>query len=128
MSKAIVKLVEMTKFRFDERYTCPYRDDQLQKRTIKELADSATEGCPVCFIHHYIVNQGIPDITLGDQVYREHTNPFADLAVETPDARIQWRDITFFIQASSILRKSIICSYFCLFATGPYFYAPLAIE
>lgn len=122
MSRAIVVLAERVKFhRFDGCYTCPYRDEQFQERTVKELAESATEGCPVCFVHHYTVIQGIADITPDDKVFRDHANPFAALTVETPNARIQWRNLTFFAQSSTILRKSTIRDCFCPPATAGHF-------
>jgi len=105
MSKAIVILIEEAVFRFDECYTCPYRDDQFEKRTVKELAESAIKGCPVCFVHHYTVTQGLPDITSDDKVFGDHANPLAGLTVETPNLAIQWREIVYFVQCPGPLRK-----------------------
>ena len=103
MSGAVVVLISKAGFHFDECYICPYRDDdEQQERTVKELTGSATMGCPVCFIHHHTVVQRVSDITADDKVFREHANPFGPFAVVTLGARIQSRELTFFIQPSRI--------------------------
>ncbi|KAF2179715.1 HET-domain-containing protein [Zopfia rhizophila CBS 207.26] len=112
--------IENPSFHFDESYKCPYQDRSWhQKVTVKQLAESATKGCPVCFVVHCILIGRFSE-HMPDHVVMRHTNLFdAQFSVWSQSNRTLSRPILLFVQPFATPSPVELCRFFTSIVQAP---------
>lgn len=96
-------------YHINKHYQCPFRSVRgASSVSLKQLKDSASQGCAACIVHYNAVIQHFAlSVTPQTQVRRYHRDVFTFLQVSGPGDEGKDRFIRFFIDQSEIYRRTL---------------------